>query len=394
MKTLHRTLKARASLSFDPWWEPLRITPGCTVTHPKRGGGVVKFVNADDDGKVHVEFAGGELHRYVQRSWSKFTHFEAAPAAPVRSAAADAAAEAALAVSRRTSMRVAEAMAMVHSSSGDLDPLYQYLRFLDGAALSELLIAPADGIPHGSMARVGGRKSMSAVAMTAMAGAGVGATFCDALCVRLRKTHSEDEAERCIALLTAKERLGGLTNAAKARLIRSIAHAWDELTGESALAVLRVFESARGADLDEVKELFEEGCVDGGAFDLSWLIFKRLDDETRLEVLQSFISDHVLREARRDAAGTTPRSGQHPFQLLSDIDDTFYCSFLDRRVPRHTVYPGVTHFYRELQRGQGKRDLPVFLSARPRGFNGAGAVISIKQLQGKMGAMGLTSKRA
>lgn len=54
-------------------------------------------------------------------------------------------------------------------------------------------------------------------------------------------------------------------------------------------------------------------------------------------------------------------------KVLSDIDDTFYANWIDRRYPEKTIYPGVRQFYAELdQVTEGGRhgDL-AFLTARP-----------------------------
>ena len=391
MKSVRKLVKRASNGQLFNWWEQFTITPGTRVDHPKRGPGTVKLVNPDDDQKVHVEFATGDTHRYAERSWAKFTNVR--PATPRSAAAAQVVTD-----NRRLAAQVVEVLAMIEAQP-TISGVHEYLRVLDGPTLSALLTAPmdgAEGVPghsrttsgRGRRSIIGGRQSMSQVAVSAISGARIGAYFCDELLVRIKKAYSEDDCDKCVMMLAEPMRLATVTNAAKARLIRSIAHAWDDpLTGEGAIAVRLIVTSVRGAQLVEMKRLFEETCVDGGAFDLTWLIFKRLDEETRIEVLAHIMVDHVQGAAARTAAAAPP-----PFQLLSDIDDTFYCSFLDRRVPRHTLYPGVIAFYREMQRGQGSRDLPVFLSARPRGYNSAGAVISIKQLQGKMAAMGLTSK--
>ena len=75
-----------SDVSGGKWWIVRGIAIGDAVTHPSRGAGVVVAINADDDGRIHVEFEsaetdeGGsaarrvEVHRYKQGSWGKFTH--------------------------------------------------------------------------------------------------------------------------------------------------------------------------------------------------------------------------------------------------------------------------------------------------------------------------------
>ena len=55
-------------------------------------------------------------------------------------------------------------------------------------------------------------------------------------------------------------------------------------------------------------------------------------------------------------------------KILSDIDDTFYCNWIDARYPKKTVYPGVRTLYRELDIGNheaGRHGDLAFLTARP-----------------------------
>ena len=55
------------------WWNALGIDVGFPVFHPKRGGGTVVAINADGDGRVHVDFYTGQegTHRYNEQSWEK-----------------------------------------------------------------------------------------------------------------------------------------------------------------------------------------------------------------------------------------------------------------------------------------------------------------------------------
>ena len=72
-------------------WEKIEHTPGAAwwtrrwnggigvgakVRHPKHGLGTVTALSPDDDLRVHVEFAEGEVHRYQERSWAKMKPVE------------------------------------------------------------------------------------------------------------------------------------------------------------------------------------------------------------------------------------------------------------------------------------------------------------------------------
>ena len=61
------------------WWSALDLGVGDAVQHATRGRGYIVAINASDDGRVHVEFdgaAGGETHRYAERSWHKLKQIQ------------------------------------------------------------------------------------------------------------------------------------------------------------------------------------------------------------------------------------------------------------------------------------------------------------------------------
>jgi predicted heme/steroid binding protein len=116
---------------------------------------------------------------------------------------------------------------------------------------------------------------------------------------------------------------------------------------------------------------------------------KLLWDDIRSESVRQDILNHLRREAalqqtlsplrtRRNRA-TARRYSTQWRKVLSDVDDTLYCSGgsypagIDKRFPKKAVYPGVLAFYRELDLGtDGPEEWPddrvgnlVFLSARP-----------------------------
>lgn len=68
---------------------------------------------------------------------------------------------------------------------------------------------------------------------------------------------------------------------------------------------------------------------------------------------------------------------ERPLRVVSDIDDTIYCSLKDQRYPTGTVYPGVVELYGQLT------DLPpVFLTARPELALSLMERLTHKQLRG------------
>jgi hypothetical protein len=76
--------------------------------------------------------------------------------------------------------------------------------------------------------------------------------------------------------------------------------------------------------------------------------------------------EHVAEQGRE-----LPRT---EVKVLSDIDDTFYCNWKDRRYPPKTVYPGVRQVYIELDRGPheeaGRMGDLAFVTARPKDRTG------------------------
>ena len=132
-------------------------------------------------------------------------------------------------------------------------------------------------------------------------------------------------------------------------------------------------------DLSELKTLMDGK---GNYFSMEKLVFDDIKSET--------IRQDILRHIRKEAAvqqtyiqiGKKRSRWSEPMQwrkVLSDVDDTLYCSGgmypagVDKRYSRKTVYPGVLAFYRELDLGiNGPEEWPkdrvgnlIFLSARP-----------------------------
>ena len=66
-------LDAVVRKEIKQWWEQQNISVDDVVVHPKRGKGVVKLVTSfgsvSGAQRVHVEFRGGEVHRYRRSSW-------------------------------------------------------------------------------------------------------------------------------------------------------------------------------------------------------------------------------------------------------------------------------------------------------------------------------------
>jgi hypothetical protein len=134
---------------------------------------------------------------------------------------------------------------------------------------------------------------------------------------------------------------------------------------------------------DELSELKTLTDAKGDYFCMNKLIY----DDIKSESVRQDILHHIRREAAVQQThwqmGTATRRTKLHQQtwrkVLSDVDDTLYCSGgmypagIDKRYPKKTVYPGCLAFYRELDLGtagpeewqENRVGNLVFLSARP-----------------------------
>lgn len=160
-------------------------------------------------------------------------------------------------------------------------------------------------------------------------------------------------AERFLELLS-RERVSDLSLVARAQVIDALQRA--RTTRRYEEAIRDVFLSCRGPALTLLKRAIDAGR---SSHDLPQLIYQDIDDGR----IRSQILEHVDAEALR--------TDYREVKVLSDVDDTFYCNWKDRRYPPRTVYPGIRQLYLELDRGTQERPSPVgdvtFLTGRPGG---------------------------
>jgi hypothetical protein len=159
-----------------------------------------------------------------------------------------------------------------------------------------------------------------------------------------------DNRTKLLKLLT-KGRLAALSVEARAAVLDGLARGSTDALAE--VAIRDVFLGTTGRELTRLKCLVDEG---GDYHDLEQLVFHDLDDAD----LQGEVLGHFAAQAREVGAAV---------KVLSDIDDTLYCNWVDARFPKKAVYPGVRALHRELDRGPGDAadrlgDL-TFLTARP-----------------------------
>uniref|UniRef100_K3X1H4 Phosphatidate phosphatase APP1 catalytic domain-containing protein n=1 Tax=Globisporangium ultimum (strain ATCC 200006 / CBS 805.95 / DAOM BR144) TaxID=431595 RepID=K3X1H4_GLOUD len=196
------------------------------------------------------------------------------------------------------------------------------------------------------------------------------------------KDHSKlrsDQSRTLILDLLCSTRLADLTVTSRAILLDALmvmklsAHPMCEKW------VRNIILKTAGDDLSNLKTYTD---AKGDFHSMHKLVFNDIRDPT----IRADILNHIKREAGVQTAhmrlGTKrarERRQQAWRKVLSDVDDTLYSSGgrypagLDTRFPRHTVYPGVLSFYREMDMGTAGPDEwtddrvgnLVFLSARP-----------------------------
>jgi hypothetical protein len=156
-------------------------------------------------------------------------------------------------------------------------------------------------------------------------------------------------------------------------------------------------------DLSELKTLSDsKGTINS----MHKLVYQDIrDKKTREEILE-----HIEKQARFQIANSKlkTKAGKRRLQfswrkILSDIDDTLYCSGgsypagVDKTFPKKELYPGVLAFYRELDLGiNGKETWDsslvgnlVFLSARPHVYKDFSEKHTYEKLQAFQATRGL-----
>ena len=146
---------------------------------------------------------------------------------------------------------------------------------------------------------------------------------------------------RTLHLLT-KDRLHELDLPSKCALVKALqmssgqkfAGTLDNYENE---VVTNVLMSVQGDDLTTMKNMLNDV---GNRFSLHQLMFHAVIEPWRSTVL------HHFQEQQTNQVDL--HRTKKPIKVLSDIDDTLFSSWLDKRWPRELVYPGVRQFFVEL----------------------------------------------
>ncbi|CAH0520280.1 unnamed protein product [Peronospora belbahrii] len=196
------------------------------------------------------------------------------------------------------------------------------------------------------------------------------------------KDHSkmrQDQSRTLILDLLCTTRLADLSVMSRALLLDALMVMKISAHPMAEKWVRNIILKTQGDDLSNLKTYTD---AKGDFHSMHKLVFNDIRDL----MVRADILSHIQREASVQIAhmrlGTKrgrSRKQQAWRKVLSDVDDTLYSSGgrypagLDTRFPRHTLYPGVLPFYRELDMGTvGPDDWTddrvgnlVFLSARP-----------------------------
>ncbi|KAL8002365.1 hypothetical protein Plhal703r1_c15g0071751 [Plasmopara halstedii] len=196
------------------------------------------------------------------------------------------------------------------------------------------------------------------------------------------KDHSnvrEDQSRTLILDLLCTTRLADLSVMSRAVLLDALMVMKISAHPMAQKWVRNIILKTQGDDLSNLKTYTD---AKGDFHSMHKLVF----NDVRDPIIRADILSHIQREASVQIAhsrlGTKRgrnRKQQAWRKVLSDVDDTLYSSGgrypagLDTRFPRHTLYPGVLPFYRELDMGTvGPDDWTddrignlVFISARP-----------------------------
>ena len=162
--------------------------------------------------------------------------------------------------------------------------------------------------------------------------------------------HTPAPANQCFLLDELTKRIKDTSLRNRGRLIDALQYGPTDADHER--YIRDIFVAHQGLELTDLKRHIERGDDDQ---DLHKLLYSDIDDDAvRARILDHF-ADHM------EPTGEV--------KVLSDIDDTLYCSINDARYPSDTLYPGILALYRELDRGphpdaQPEGDL-AFLTARP-----------------------------
>ncbi|KAF4321307.1 hypothetical protein BBO99_00001509 [Phytophthora kernoviae] len=240
----------------------------------------------------------------------------------------------------------------------------------------------------------------------------VSSQFCRTMVGFMLHSCSPRERAKVLDVLT-KQRLGEITIANRALVIRAIQHCLlSPLIRDKAIlhsAASNVVCGTYGLELSVLKEQIhsdEEAFIDTAGH----INFEDSVAPGKMSVLRHNAPEEpslhsgdlihliygnknvteVVTMMQHIAIESLKVKEQQPnlIKVVSDIDDTLFPGWLDRRFPLHIPYPGVSELYARLSRGLAQdangdsaRPSITFLTARPRGWLSVGRYLTLQHLK-------------
>uniref|UniRef100_H3H3C3 Phosphatidate phosphatase APP1 catalytic domain-containing protein n=1 Tax=Phytophthora ramorum TaxID=164328 RepID=H3H3C3_PHYRM len=236
--------------------------------------------------------------------------------------------------------------------------------------------------------------------------------FCRTMVGFMLHSCSPSERAKVLDVLT-KQRLGEITIANRALVIRAIQHCLmsplirDKVVLHSAaknvvcgtygleLSVLKEqIHSDEEAFIDTAGHIQFEDGIAPGKISFRRSIHAQEDPPHAGDLIQLIFGNKNITEVvtmmQHIAVESIKVKEQQPnlIKVVSDIDDTLFPGWIDRRYPLHIPYPGVSDLYARLSRGlaldangDGVRPSVTFLTARPRGWLSVGRYLTLQHLK-------------
>ena len=141
-------------------------------------------------------------------------------------------------------------------------------------------------------------------------------------------------------------------------------------------ACVQLMQHTYGSDLTVLKEGIND-MVDTDTNDDATNVFDHVGDLTQLvyrnrnRVEQAELLQHIAIQALEC---------NQSMRIISDIDDTLYAGWMDKRYPMHVLYPGVHRLHQAISNHHASLPATVFLTARPRGWLSVGKKFTSRHL--------------
>lgn len=84
------------------------------------------------------------------------------------------------------------------------------------------------------------------------------------------------------------------------------------------------------------------------------MLFQKVNEDLRIEILQHFSAEAMHQRLSKEPNSHNVKTDRlcRRIHIITDVDDTILPNWLDKRLPRGTIYPGALQFYKELRASQ------------------------------------------